>query len=295
MLDAWGDAPDICVMPRSCSGFTLRRSSDFHLRLLAVIFAFAWVCSAVARPDFVVFLTDDLGQLDSTPYGRQGIRTPNMQRLADAGMTFTRAYVASPSCAPSRAALLTGLMPARNGAEANHSKPRTELKKWPAHFKELGYEVVAFGKVSHYKHTADYGFDHFSDDGFHEHVAITNAIAWLKARPRAGAKPLCLMIGSNWPHVPWPEETSAYDPAKLPLPAGSIDTPATRAWRGNTPLLSPAPTLTSASCSTRCRRRCRRRPASSFPLTTARSGRSANGTSTSPASPCRSSYHGPAW
>lgn len=186
---------------------------------------------AAARPDLVIFLTDDQGQLDSTPYGGQGIRTPNIQRLADAGMTFTRAYVASPSCAPSRAALLTGLMPARNGAEANHSKPSAELKKWPAHFKELGYEVVAFGKVSHYKHTADYGFDHFSDDGFHQHVAITNAVSWLKARKPSGAKPLCLMIGSNWPHVPWPEENTGYDPAKLPLPAGSIDTPATREWR----------------------------------------------------------------
>ncbi|MDQ3623951.1 MAG: sulfatase-like hydrolase/transferase [Verrucomicrobiota bacterium] len=36
-----------------------------------------------------------------------------MQRLADAGLTFERAYVASPSCPPSRATLLTGLMPAR--------------------------------------------------------------------------------------------------------------------------------------------------------------------------------------
>ena len=139
------------------------------------------------RPDLVLFLTDDPGQLDSTAYGGQGLRTPNMQRLADVGMTFTRAYVASPSCAPSRAALLTGLMPARNGAEANHSKPRAELKKWSVHFKELGYEVVAFCKVSHYKHTADYGFDHFSDDGFHQHAAITNAIAWPKARPRTAA------------------------------------------------------------------------------------------------------------
>ncbi|MEQ2010378.1 MAG: sulfatase-like hydrolase/transferase [Limisphaerales bacterium] len=199
--------------------------------LLLITNYFSPASLAAARPDLVIFITDDQGQLDSTPYGGQGIRTPNMQRLADAGMTFTRAYVASPSCAPSRAALLTGLMPARNGAEANHSKPRTELKRWPAYLKELGYEVVAFGKVSHYKHTPDYGFDHFSDDGFHQHQSITNAIAWLKARPRTGVKPLCLMIGSNWPHVPWPEETSAYDPTKLPLPAGSIDTPATRAWR----------------------------------------------------------------
>jgi uncharacterized sulfatase len=187
-------------------------------------------CGAT-RPDLVVFLTDDQGQLDSTPYGATALRTPNMQRLADAGMTFTRAYVASPSCAPSRAALLTGLMPARNGSEANHSKPRAELKKWPAYFQELGYEVVAFGKVSHYRHTADYGFDHFANDSFHEHVAITNAVAWLKNRPRAGAKPLCLFVGSNWPHVPWPEKELGYDPAQLPLPAGSIDTPATLEWR----------------------------------------------------------------
>ena len=186
---------------------------------------------AATRPNFVIFLTDDQGQLDSTPYGGQGIRTPNMQRLADAGLVFTRAYVASPSCAPSRAALLTGLMPARNGAEANHSKPRAELEKWPAYFQTLGYEVVAFGKVSHYKHTADYGFDHFTNDTFHAHVAITNAVAWLKARKPDGAKPLCLFVGSNWPHVPWPEENTGYDPAKLPLPAGTIDTPATREWR----------------------------------------------------------------
>jgi len=68
-----------------------------------------------APPTLVVFLSDDHGQLDATPYGATDVRTPNMQRLAEAGMTFTRAFVASPACAPSRAALLTGLMPARNG------------------------------------------------------------------------------------------------------------------------------------------------------------------------------------
>jgi len=62
--------------------------------------------AGASKPNLVVFLTDDQGQLDCSAYGGQGIRAPNMQRLADAGMTFTRAYVASPSCAPSRAALL---------------------------------------------------------------------------------------------------------------------------------------------------------------------------------------------
>ncbi len=179
--------------------------------------------------NIVVFITDDLGQLDCQPYGSD-LRTPNMQRLAEAGLSFDRAYVASPSCAPSRAALLTGLMPARNGAEANHAKPRGEVKKWPAYFQELGYEVAAFGKVSHYQHTKDYGFDHFEHDTFHDHAGILAAAAYLKSRPQMDAKPLCLMVGSNWPHVPWPEKGTE-ESAKLRLPASCVDTPATREWR----------------------------------------------------------------
>lgn len=85
---------------------------------------------AAPEPNMVIFLADDHGYLDSEVYGAKDVRTPNMRRLAAAGMTFTHCFVASPSCAPSRAALLTGLMPARNGAEANHSKPRAELKSF---------------------------------------------------------------------------------------------------------------------------------------------------------------------
>ncbi len=192
------------------------------------------VTSTKRRPDIVVFLADDHSQLDCSPYGSTDMRTPHLQRLADSGMTFTRAYVASPSCAPSRAALLTGLMPARNGAEANHSKPRASLRKWPAYFQDIGYEVVAFGKVSHYRHTADYGFDHFAHDSFHDHASIPAAVEYLKKRPRENAKPLCLMVGSNWPHVPWPEQTPQFNrqqQLELKLPAGTIDTPETREWR----------------------------------------------------------------
>ena len=207
---------------------------DRPMKLLASFLALLCTLGSVAagspaKPNIVIFLTDDHSQLDSQPYGSKTLRTPNMQRLADEGLTFTRAYVASPSCAPSRAALLTGLMPARNGAEANHSKPRADLKKWPADFRELGYEVVAFGKVSHYKHTADYGFDFFAHDTFHDHAGIPAAVEFLKKRE--SAKPLCLFVGTNWPHVPWPDKDLGYDPKELPLPAGSVDTPRTRQFR----------------------------------------------------------------
>ncbi len=181
------------------------------------------------QPDIVVFLADDHSLLDSTVYGSKDVKTPAMERLANAGMTFDRAFVASPSCAPSRAALLTGLMPVLNGEEANHSKPRPEVKKLPAYLKALGYEVVSFGKVSHYRHTGDYGFDHFAHDTFHDDVAIANGIKWL--RQRKSDKPLCIFFGTNWPHVPWPETSEGYDPLKLSVLASHVDTPRTREMR----------------------------------------------------------------
>lgn len=196
------------------------------LFLLALLRAYA---AAPDRPHLVVFLSDDHSRLDSTVYGATDIKTPNMQRLAQAGLTFERAFVASPSCAPSRAALLTGLMPARNGSEANHSKPRAEIRKLPAYLQELGYEVVSFGKVSHYQHTADYGFDHFAHDKFHEDIAVPAAVQWLRAR--RSTKPLCLLVGTNWPHTPWPETGEGYEPAQMRIPVNHVDTPRTREAR----------------------------------------------------------------
>src|SRR5262249_62037759 len=106
--------------------------------------------AAQAKPHIVLFISDDHGQLDSTPYGATDVQTPNMQRLAKAGMTFTHAFAASPSCAPSRASLLTGLMPNRHGAMVNHAPPKDEVRKWPAYLRRLGYRCAAFAKAAHY-------------------------------------------------------------------------------------------------------------------------------------------------
>jgi uncharacterized sulfatase len=181
-----------------------------------------------ARPNIVVFLADDLGWAECSVYGGKNIRTPNVDRLAAEGLTFTHAFVASPSCAPSRAALLTGLEPMRNGAMLNHSRPHAGVKKWPAYFQALGYEVAAVGKVAHYAQVKDYGFDHFSHFRYHQDECVEAAVQWLAARP--SGKPLCLLVGTNWPHVPWPKD-AALDPDWLTLPPNLIDTPATRrAW-----------------------------------------------------------------
>jgi uncharacterized sulfatase len=184
--------------------------------------------AAPQKPNIVVFLADDLGWADCSVYGGKEIRTPNMARLAADGMTFTHAFVASPSCAPSRGALLTGLDPMRNGAMLNHARPRAGVKKWPAYFQQLGYEVGAIGKVAHYAQVKEYGFDHVSHFNYHQDDCVEAAVKWLEARKPG--KPLCLFVGTNWPHVPWPKETKL-DPDTLTLPPTFIDTKETRQAR----------------------------------------------------------------
>lgn len=186
---------------------------------------------APARPNIVVFLADDLSLLDSTVYGSDEVRTPNVDRIAKAGLTFDRAFVASPSCAPSRAALLTGLMPARNGAEANHSRAKPELAKLPDLLEKLGYQTVAFGKVAHYQHAKHYGFDRAEFEGFHDYRGIDAAVEFLVGREPGNAKPLCLFVGTNWPHRPWPAADGSYKPGELAVPPTHVDTPKTRAFR----------------------------------------------------------------
>jgi arylsulfatase A-like enzyme len=69
-----------------------------------------------SRPNVIVILADDLGWSDTTLYGQTNYhQTPNLDRLAKRGVTFTNAYSASPLCSPTRSALLTGLSPARTG------------------------------------------------------------------------------------------------------------------------------------------------------------------------------------
>lgn len=72
-------------------------------------------------PDIVIVLADDLGYGDLGVYGHPFTRTPNIDRLAAEGSRFDAMYVPSPICAPSRAALLTGRYPMRNGVTWNNN------------------------------------------------------------------------------------------------------------------------------------------------------------------------------
>ena len=86
--------------------------------------------AAESKPNVVFILADDLGWSDTTLYGTTSFyRTPNIERLAKRGMTFTRAYSSSPLCSPTRASVLTGLSPARHGITSpNCHLPKVVLK-----------------------------------------------------------------------------------------------------------------------------------------------------------------------
>lgn len=71
--------------------------------------------SEVVKPNIIFILTDDLGWSDANCYGNKFHETPNINRLAKAGMRFTNFHTASPVCSPTRASILTGLYAERLG------------------------------------------------------------------------------------------------------------------------------------------------------------------------------------
>ncbi|MCA9056405.1 MAG: sulfatase, partial [Planctomycetaceae bacterium] len=68
-----------------------------------------------APTNFVVIFCDDLGYGDIGPFGNPTIHTPALDRMAQEGQRWTSFYVGASVCTPSRAALLTGRLPIRNG------------------------------------------------------------------------------------------------------------------------------------------------------------------------------------
>jgi N-sulfoglucosamine sulfohydrolase len=198
--------------------------------LLAFFSTFALLHSAFsAQPNIVVFISDDHSQLDSRAYGSTEVRTPNMAQLAADGLKFTHAFVASPSCGPSRTAMLTGLWSARNGAEANHQGKRPEVPSLPTVLRRIGYEVVVIGKVAHNSWAKFYDFDVVIGPT----VGISDKAEVAKfLNERKSAKPLCLFIGTRHPHVPWSDERS-YDPAEVNIPPTHVDTAVTREQRAS--------------------------------------------------------------
>jgi arylsulfatase A-like enzyme len=125
---------------------------------LCVIFsAFLISCSSQgpvddARPNVLFISIDDLNHWVGHLDGHPGTLTPNIDRLASEGVTFTRAYSAAPLCNPSRVSLLTGVAPANSGVYGNYEQLREKLPDaitLPQFFHQHGYTVKGAGKIFH--------------------------------------------------------------------------------------------------------------------------------------------------
>lgn len=108
-------------------------------KLLSLFWLFLLVAttSAAETPkNIVLILADDLGWADTTLFGKTSFyETPNIERLAARGMTFSRAY-ASPICSPTRASIMTGQNPARHGMTAPAA--HLEIERFSATAAESG-------------------------------------------------------------------------------------------------------------------------------------------------------------
>ena len=106
--------------------------------------------SVPRKPNFIVIFTDDQGYQDLGCFGSPGIRTPNIDGMADEGIRFTHFY-AQTVCGPSRAALMTGCYPLRVGKKGNnqhqiHPFLHTGEITIAEILKDQGYETACFGK-----------------------------------------------------------------------------------------------------------------------------------------------------
>lgn len=209
------------------------------LRLVALLFFLfpRFLClpvSAASAANVLFIAIDDLNDwvgFLSEPggVGNGGcpgpVFTPHLDGLAARGTAFTNAHCAAPVCCPSRAAVLSGLLPTSTGIYNNQHwwKPNLPgLRTIPIHFRENGYHTVGAGKIYH--HTAGNNppgqWDHyermlFNDNGWLRHGSPL--YPWTDPKPRPADFPysgIKLYSGeADWGVLPQPE--SSYDDSRV--------------------------------------------------------------------------------
>ena len=132
------------------------------------------IVDQIEKPNFIIVFVDDMGYGDLGSYGHPTINTPNLDKMAYEGQKWTQFYSASSVCTPSRAAILTGRLPIRNGMigkrnrvlfpNSKYGLPNSEITI-AEKLKESGYKTAAIGKW-HLGHKKEYlplqhGFDYY--------------------------------------------------------------------------------------------------------------------------------------
>ncbi len=205
-----------------------------------------------AKPNILIFLTDDHGQWLQQAYGNSEVRTPNMTRIAGNGVRMTNAFTTSPVCSPARASFFTGRMPSQHGIhDWIEEKKQAYAYPWlqgqtliTELLKKSGYQTGLVGKwhcgeerrphpgfdswfsywVSQYPHTGQQNFSdngkHVTADGFQSTLLTAQALRFLKehyAGSTTARTPFFLFVGytdTHSPHGQMPDDLVAqYDAA----------------------------------------------------------------------------------
>ena len=180
------------------------------------------------KPNFLYIHSHDSGRY-LQPYG-YAIPTPNLQRLAEQGVLFRRAYCAAPTCSPSRAALLTGQSPHSAGmlGLANRNFILSDFRQHIIHtLGTVGYTSALAG-IQHLAGSAlhggaeEIGYDQVLTTDHSQ--AHTTAADFIRSAPD---EPFWLTVGFFETHREFPQENDV-SPAYVQPPANLPDTPAVR-------------------------------------------------------------------
>jgi arylsulfatase A-like enzyme len=145
------------------------------------------------QPNFIFAIADDWGWPHASIYGDPVVQTPAFDRVASEGILFNHAYISSPSCTPSRNAILTGQYHWRLGPGANlWSTLDPTIPVYPLLLEEAGYHI------GHYRKSWGPG----RLDGWGKHPAgelyEQGFEDFLAKRPENS--PFCFWLGSSDPH-----------------------------------------------------------------------------------------------
>lgn len=114
---------------------------------------------SVSPPNIVVIQADQMAAQSLGAYGDTAAKTPHMDALAEEGAVFDRAYCNSPLCAPSRASMMTGVMPSELGCFDNGDDFASSVPTFAHRLRLAGYHTALVGRMHFIGADQHHGFE----------------------------------------------------------------------------------------------------------------------------------------